>query len=44
MNSLLAVVTALLAVPAAAVSLRLRPLTELDRRLSAVDAELDAAR
>jgi len=43
-NSLLAVVTALLAVPTTAVLLRLRPITELDRRLSAVDAELDATR
>ena len=44
MNSLIAVTSALAAVPLTLVSLRLRPLTELDRRLSAVDVELDAAR
>ena len=44
MASLIAVLSALSVVPLTAAVLRWRPLTDLDRRLTALDVELDLAR
>ncbi len=44
MSSLIAALAALSVVPLTAVVLRWRPLTDLDRRLAALDVELDLVR